>query len=1299
MAPVVVRADRALAGAAVLRTRLLSHASGLGVIAGVTLSIMRRFVFTGGIPAGTDMLGFVSRAAQNASTGRVIDAWSPSSFGARRIFTFDNILGALTLVTRSPMVTVKLLDVLVLFGAGATAYGLAWSWYRKRLVATTAGLLYLASQASLTRWGSGQLNVEVIITLAPLMLLTWSACLQRFTLGRAAGFTLAVGVGLLVRADLVLYIAPFLALYAATALTTRQGFRAGLADAGRTLAVALPGILLVNAAWLVPSLTGYRAQYETLNQIFSLGQLATRSLDLYPSLLGFGREIGYFGFTGTETWYSYPGLPLWAYYAFATLLPVFSYVALRMHRDRRTVFLVVAAVIATLAAPGSHAPLGSVYLWAVQTLPVIGNLRDPNRWLIVQAIAYAVLAGLTIERMAAATSGLRARHSRQIYPRALVEVAVAVLAFAIAAVGLVPVLPTLVNGLRTWHVKHAQQSLLAEVRDASGPGRVASIPFDQDYRYLVQGTYQGYEHDLGYESALFTGRPDIGDGSWDQRSANFVAYEATLLQRRAPAFSALLASAGVNQLVSFNYPLVAPQFLSKGAGPYSQQRDASHIPGLVPLLTNPAGTDYRIVGAAAPLTFRRNIAVVLGGAQGMAALADQRGFRMSDWASFMADDVIETQGFRALLALIRKANIVLLADERPVDIAIEGTAPAARLLGITSDPQLDRLDTDVPTDRGAQAGALDDAALPIPVSGATSSTSAFTVRSARQVDIWARVLASPLAATIDVRVDGAPAGSITPVTLGTGGFEWVRLAAVHVRAGIHRVTLTAVPSRFGDNYEVEEARVLTPQALAAAEDQLNGALAAHPGRVAYSFNLADMAKWSWTYVYQRLTSQVRATYSMRAWTVPSGSETTMRPTTSPGGAAAPQFSSHPRRSVYAVIKLNYQRPRNWVGRPYVYLPFKGTGSHKRYDVIFDFGLGPENEARYTITDASRQWRTFAFSTANPGPGSGPTDWSRVHSVRIALASKAEPGTFSVGVPRPSREITSLPVVPGTGALSAAARKPGCVGGAHASPLRRLRQGTLMLPVSALDPSCSLFIRPRARYRPLPAVPVSPHRTGTESWSYSLRARQPGVLVWTQAYDPLWVLSGAGGAAPVPVMSLLDGYLVSPGRHAGTITFAGESSTITGIAISGLAALLLMVVAVVSRLRDRPCGTWPRADASRPRYIGPQPAPPRLRRVADLCLTAGVLLLTCCPAVSMTGYPGLLLPMSLLGVLACGVAGLIVAADRGVPVRLGQRAAQRRDHHRPGPGHPAHLVVLPTAVHAAPGGGVHPQHRRRGARPG
>ena len=1184
------------AGIAALRGRLAPHMPGLGVVAVVTVWTMRRFLLTTGIPAGTDMLGFVSRAAQNASTNQLVDAWSTSSFGARRIFGFDNILGGLTLLTRNPMASVKLLDALTLFAAGLAAYMLAWSWNKRRLVATTTGVLYMASQASLTHWGSGMLNIEIIISLAPLMLLTWSSCLHRFVLSRAVAFTLVIGIGVLIRADQVLYIALFLALYAVVVLATRKGLRTGLWNMARTLLVGIPGVLLLNAAWLVPSLSGYRAQYETLNQIFSFASLSTRSLDFYQSLLGFGREIGYFGFTGTETWFSYPWLPLWAYYTFASLVPILAYAALRWHRDRRTIFLAVASVLATLLAAGSRPPFGGLYLWAARNIPIFGNLRDPNRWLIVQALAYALLASLTIERAATMASGLRPRHARRISGWTLSSAEPVAIVSILMAAALVPVLPTLVIGLRTWHVTGPQQAILSQVRAAPGAGRVASIPFDQDYRFVAQGTYQGYEHDLGYESSLFTGKPDIGDGSWEQRSADFVAYEADLLAEGDPAFVSLLASAGVNRVMNFRYPLVAPQLLGNGIGPYSQQRILSKLPGLTPLLSNSAGTDYAVQGAAAPLTLKRNIAVVLGGSQGIAALADRPGLKLSDWAVFTADDVIETRGYPELLTLMRKADVVLLANERPTDIAVEGTNPLAKPAGITSDAQLDRLETDVPTDQSAQAGSLDDLTSPIPQPESTSSTSTVSVRSPRRIQVWARVLATPFAASVHASVDGKQVGTVTPVTPGKGGFEWLRLATVRLAAGTHQVTLSATPSRFGDDYEVQEARVLGVAALQSAEQRLNRTLTENSSRVAYDFNLTDAAKWSRKYL-AHIGPTKGPDFSRHAWTLASGANTAVTYTAAPGGKSAPQFFARTGRAVYTVTKINYLKPRNWANSPYIYLKFKGSASGKAYQAVFDLGHG--YEARYVIHDISSRWRTLAFSTSHPGIRRGRADWSRVHSVRIALPSKSESGRFALGVPRPAKSVTRLglplPILPGTGNFGKVAAKSSCGHQAHAF---RWNASTtaLVLPVSILQGSCSIYAGPRTSYRQLPATPVTLHRNGSESWSYSFSSSQPGVLVWTQAYDPLWRLSEAGSkGAPTPVLSLLDGYFVGGGSHAGSIAFTGGSSTRKGVAITVATFLFLALLPLIRvlyrrwRARDEP----EFSDETRPMVsVGSAGAPPR-----------------------------------------------------------------------------------------------------------
>ena len=1154
------------------RARLSYHVPGLSLLAAVAIWLMRRFIFTGGLPAGTDMLGFISRAPQYASFGRIYDAWAPSSFGYRRVFNFDNILGTLTLLMRNPVATVTFVDVLTFFGAGVGAYALAWSWYRRRLAATVAGLLFMASQAVLTRWGSGLLNVEVIFSLAPVMFLTLSACLERFTLKRAIGFTLTIGLGLLVRPDLELYVFPFLVLYVVIALATRHGFGARVRDLARTLAVSVPGVLLLNAALLAPFVVGYRVGYETLNQLFNLSALQEHSLNWYQSLLGLGREIGYFNFTGAETWYSYPWLPQWGYYAFAASIPLLALAALWWHRDRRTVFLVLAAVIATLAGPGVNAPLGGLYLWAVQHVPVFGNLRDTNRWLLPQAIAYAVLAGLAVDHVATGAARLWSRLWRRLCRRdagrlwpTAVRGAVAVILVGIA---LVSVLPTFVVGLRTWHMPPSQLALLDRLRAIPSAQRVLSVP-TQDTQFLQQGTYRGFEHDLGTESALFTGRQDVADGGWEQSSANFAANETTLLLHQDQAFSAMLGSVGVSRVLSLNYPLIKEVANSAtGIGPYSEQRAAAQTPMLTTILSNSAGTDYAIGNVTSPLSFRRNIAVVLGGGQGAAALADRPGINLSDWAVFEAGDVIETGGYSQLLTLIRRADVVLLADERPLDIAVEGTVPIATFTGMTSSLQLDRLIAALPADQSAQAGSLNDVSVPIPQPQTTSAGTVFSVRSPQRVEVWARVLVSGAAAAIQTHLDGAKVSSITPVTLGHG-FQWVQLATAQVGAGHHQVTISAVPSTFGDNYEVQQVRVLSPGALGSAETQLNGALAAQAGRVAYAFDYADVAKWSWQSLSGSL-APLGAPFGMHSWTIPSGTGTATV-TTAPGGGTAPRFTVRPRRPFYTFAKIPYRRPQNWSDRPYFYLQFKGDDSGKVYQLVVDFGRGQENGARYTFVDDSKAWKTLAFSTSNPGPGSGATDWSRIDSIRIALPSKKESGTLALGLPQPSSPVNSfkvpVPVLPATGEFAtASAKTPVCFGGFQAAhtPQPLLSTGTLVIPASDVNSPCRIYVASRAGHHQLPAVPVSTRQTGAESWSYSFSGQQPGVLVWTQAYDPLWRLTGDRGSTQLPELSVINGYLVGPGNHSGTIAFAGESSAIAGVLISLLTGLALLLALVLRR---------------------------------------------------------------------------------------------------------------------------------------
>src|SRR2546423_5963248 len=83
------------------------HAVALIPIVLAAVWIMRQFLFTSAIPAGSDMFGFVARARENSDWAHLVSAWAPSYFGAPRQYTLDLVLGLTNHLTGNPVATVK----------------------------------------------------------------------------------------------------------------------------------------------------------------------------------------------------------------------------------------------------------------------------------------------------------------------------------------------------------------------------------------------------------------------------------------------------------------------------------------------------------------------------------------------------------------------------------------------------------------------------------------------------------------------------------------------------------------------------------------------------------------------------------------------------------------------------------------------------------------------------------------------------------------------------------------------------------------------------------------------------------------------------------------------------------------------------------------------------------------------------------------------------------------------------------------------------------------------------------------
>ncbi len=1150
------RAVRHWLGQRTLGLSLAQHLPGLGVLLVVTLWLMRRFLFTDALPAGTDFLGFVSRARHNASWGEVTSLWAPSGWGAIRQFTADNLLGLLTIATGSPVWTVKLLAAATLVSAGGFAYLLAWRWYHSRLTATVAGLVYLTSQASVSRWASGQLNVEIAFAAAPLLILLWIECVERFSVRRAVVFALAASAVMLVRLDMVLYVVPFLMLHAVVHVALdRRPWRA-VGSLAASAAVVVPAALALGLYQIVPILAGVRASWLSTGGLFEAKEFLERSLEPYPSLLALGREIGYLGFSGQQTWFFHPWVPLWAYYAAASVLPAVAFVALRMHRDRRSIFLAAAAVLGVFLGKGMRPPFGEPYRWAIENVPIFGNLREPNRWLIVATLAYGVLAGLTVS----AAWRWSVAHDRRWH--------FAAGALVVAALTLLPTAPTLASGLQAWRPSDAQLALLDVVERDRGSFRVATVPFDQTMRFLEQHDYRGFEHDLGAESAAFTGHPTLGDGGWHQRASDTVAYLARLLERRDPAFTKLLANLGVKYVIEFDYPATAPHLrtgLSRAAlrdpaaGTGFQQRALATMPGLVLAARTDAGSVYRLQDWAQPLTFRPNLAVVLGGRSGLPVLASAEGVRLRDWAAVTAEDAIESGGLAALLRLIGRSDLLVISNERLLDVAVLATPPVIRLPGLSSDEGLDRLTQLLPSDESVRSGSLADQTVAPAGDGETVVAATFVAPApAKEVELWLRMRTGSRQAGIHVEVDGEPIRTLTPLAPVGGGFRWFRAFGRTFAPGSeHTLALSALPSVYGDRFELDEARLVVATARKVALDQIARAVAEKRSRILYALDLDEAGKWAATTIPTAGQEPV-AVDPATFWSVLETRR--VRGSTSAGPGSTPALGLELRRGrrIYTLVRHRFARPLNWSGRTHVFLTVRGTGSGRTYTFIADFDAKNRRSARYTFVDDRPGWRTIAFSTREPDAGR--PRWETVHGVRLAIDRRDVDGELLLGQLALSR---LDPLFSFRYPLVAVDRPREVTVGENivATVASGSDSLTVRVPLD-LVAGARLIVTPQRPIQARPALPLPSVRAGVTRYDVDFVAPVPGTLVFTEGFDPEWRMRASTGTdyAPISVFSLANGYILDSGTRAESVGFRGDKPARLGLALSGVSLLALLGIA-------------------------------------------------------------------------------------------------------------------------------------------
>ncbi len=1132
--------------AAAIRALRWTHLPGLGAQALLAAWLCRNFLTTA-IPAGTDTLGFISRAATNAHGGTWLSAWSPDSLGAPRQITLESLLGIMTKATGSPFFSVKLFMLTTLLVSGAGAYWLAWRWYRSRLGATVAGLLFMTSQISLAQTASGHLNVCVILALAPFVIGLTADGVERFSVRRACLLGVALAMLILARPDMVLYLAPLAALYVPVRGLVERRLWESLRNGLLTAMVALVTALGLSLYEVIPVLGGVHAAWVSGGGLFQLQEFNARSVPALASLVGFGREIGYLAFTGRQTWFSHPWVSYGVYVALAAVPVAAAWATLALRRDARTLYLLACAVVGAFAAKGLYGPVGGPYHWAVLHVPLFGNLRDPNRWLIGGSLAIAVLAGVAASRLPDLWRWLEATRGARILTAA-----------ALVCVVALPNAPTLLPGLATWRPTPGQTALMHAA--AQGTSAVATVPFDQTRRYLTDGNYQGWEHDIGAESALWTGRPALQDGGWSHPAAATIAYLTTLLSRRDPTFAPLVGALGVGDVVSFNYSPTAPHLLNP-ADPLYQQQALRTMHGLTTVQRSSGGSVMAVAGATAQLSAPTLRAVVLGGRSGLRALVRLHGVTATRWAAEDAGGLLSAGGEPALLTAIRGADLVLLADASLNDVAVLATPPVARLPGISSDPERARATQTLPPDVATRTGSLLDENAAPPIAGQGSSSVKITLpRAAQHLELWAHVRALHDAAQLSFWIDGRRVGVITPVAPADAGFSWVQIAATALGRGSHTLGATADSSRFGSSYELDTVRLERTSAHQRVLGDLRRVLAAVSPRTAYAADLGDALR---TVNDPSVFSPVSTVGGGR------GYWKALEPDRSSVSAAgrAVTVSFLPGRRYHALLVHYFAAPRDWSHHAYAFLRVRGTASGAAYRVLLDADVHHRFTIELPWTDNSRSWRWLAIPLLGDH-----TVARHVISVRVAADDEARPGQVQLGalalsasrdavrvnLPIPAHEARRAQFVDLRGARR------------RRMPAIPSRTGlSVRIPLGKLGEHGLLLVPPQSGIPHAAAAAMHDVSEGGNRFAFNVRSSRPFTLVLDRSQDPGWRLTGVANAVPTRAWGALQAWRLPAGHYAGTISFVGDRLLHIGAAMSGLFALAMLALLIALRRRQGP----------------------------------------------------------------------------------------------------------------------------------
>ncbi|HJX39107.1 MAG TPA: hypothetical protein VJ714_10925, partial [Anaerolineae bacterium] len=520
------------------------HGPALAVLTALTVVMCRNLIFTREFPGGWDVVSVNYPIAYLSRTDAYFSLWDDSGPGYVTPMSLFHLLAFVADVLGDPALVSRAVLVFAVFASALLMYLYTFAATGRSLASLAAGIIFAASPCHVAHTASGHGFLVLAYALTPALFLLVDRGLDRVTLPLVLGLGLGLSLLPSLRMDPIAYILPFVFLFALwhVILARRQWRRAAI-NALLLLvpAVALSGVLSAYV-WLPLLRTG--TMHATIR--FSLSRIANDSLGLWPSLMGQPLIYSYLFWRGGTGYYTHQFLPPLVYGAVMLVTPALAFAQVRLRGDRRVSFFLIAAVISVFLVKGPLPPLGEVYGFLWRYVPFVNQLHVPNRWLMITWLAYAFLAGLTLDRVYRALGDALRTVARPPFPRVASSVAVTLLLLG-STVGVSYVFT---DGYQTWQVPEEELAPHRWLGENGGEGRFLDVPFEGERGFVSGGWLQ---HDLGYAGGMFSGRPSFERSYFEGYVDDFFAYLETLVAKKADTLAKIIGAYDVRHVVVQGY--------------------------------------------------------------------------------------------------------------------------------------------------------------------------------------------------------------------------------------------------------------------------------------------------------------------------------------------------------------------------------------------------------------------------------------------------------------------------------------------------------------------------------------------------------------------------------------------------------------------------------------------------------------------------------------------------------------------------------------------------------------------------